>query len=336
MARNNLSGNIYVTASSDTVAYDANGSQLWANPYDPPYGPAGASAIAVDGFGNIIVAGGNFYYTTVWYDASGNYLRTELYGGGHANAMAVDSSSNVYVTGLSKGETTGFDYATVAYDSEGVELWTARYNGPANGDDVALAIAVDSGSGNIYVTGHSYGGAAGQDYATVAYDSNGNQLWVARYHGPSNGDDGAEAIAVDNHSGNVYVTGESWEGTRYHYATVAYDANGNQLWVARYNGPANGFDESLAIAVDGSGNVYVTGFSQRGPGPGGEDGLAYATVAYDSKGNQLWVARYNGTGHGNDQAVAIAVDGSGNVYVTGTSQNEMMGPDFVTIKYSQP
>ncbi len=48
-----------------------------------------------------------------------------------------------------------YDYATIKYSSAGVPLWTNRYNGPANREDYAYAVAVD-GSNNVIVTGSSY------------------------------------------------------------------------------------------------------------------------------------------------------------------------------------
>jgi hypothetical protein len=229
-----------------------------------------------------------------------------------ARAVAVDGSGNVYVTGSSIGIGTSYDYTTVKYDANGNELWVARYNGPGNGSDSARAVAVDS-SGNVYVTGSSIGVGTGSDYATVKYDPEGNELWVARYNGPADAADAAVGLRVED-AGSVLVTGTSaGSGTGRDYATVKYDAEGNELWVARYDGPGNGEDNAAALAVDGAGNVYVTGDSL-GSGTGLSD---YATVKYDADGNELWVARYNGPGNGEDNATALAVDDSGSLYVTG-------------------
>src|SRR6266498_3673623 len=250
-------------------------------------------------------------------------------------AVAVDASGNVYVTGASVGSGTGLDYATIKYNSSGIQQWVARYNGSGNSGDEATAIAVD-GSGNVYVTGYSTGPASGYDYATIKYNSSGIQQWVARYDGPGDTNDYANAIAVDG-SGNVYVTGGSG-GSRVgcggacdDYATIKYNSSGIQQWVARYNGSDYGHNDAQAMAIDGLGNVYVTGISWGGGGSG--TFYDYATVKYDTSGTQQWVDRYNGPGNGDDDARAVAIDGSGNVYVTGYSLGSGSGFDYATIKY---
>ena len=252
----------------------------------------------------------------------------------YAEAIAIDSSGNVYVTGYSVGSVTNYyyDYATIKYNSSGVEQWVARYNGPANSDDLAYAMFLDS-SGNVYVTGWSYNSGTepyNSDYATIKYNSAGVQQWVMRYNGPGNDGDGANAIAVDN-SGNVYVTGDSdSSGTEPYnsdYATIKYNSSGVELWVARYNGPGNSADYAYAIAVDSSGNAYVTGKSI-GSGTSSD----YATIKYNNAGVEQWVARYSTKW--NDDATAIAIDSSDNVYVTGRSWNSGTEGDYATVKYN--
>jgi len=68
---------------------------------------------------------------------------------------------------------------------------------------------------------------------------------------------------------------------------------------------------------------------------GSDTSYDYATLKYGPTGNQLWVQRYNGPGNGYDEASAIAVDGSGNVYVTGGSYDSVTSEDYATIKYIQ-
>ncbi len=208
------------------------------------------------------------------------------------------------------------------------QIWVARYNGPNNGWDGGNAIAVDS-SGNVYVAGSSDGVGSLYDYALIKYSSSGVEQWVSRYNGLGNGSDETNAITVD-HSGNILVTGHSeGSGTGADYATIKYDAAGEEQWVARYNGPVNSYDDARAMDVDNAGNVYVTGYST-GPGTG----FDYATVKYNSSGMEQWVERYNGPANHLDDALATVVDNSGHVYVTGWSRGPGFDFDFATIKYS--
>ena len=142
-----------------------------------------------------------------------------------AHSMVVDDSGNVFVTGEStdvNGSTP--DYATIKYNSLGVEQWVSRYTGiQSNSGDVANSLAIDN-LGNVYVTGTS-GSFSGTkaDYATVKYNSLGVQQWAERYNGPpGNGSDKAKSILLDN-LGNVYVTGSSdGSGTSGDFATIKY------------------------------------------------------------------------------------------------------------------
>jgi len=314
-------------------------AQEWVARYNGPGNIEDvAFALAIDDADNVYVTGVSVDlatgpdYATVKYDSSGVEQWVVRYNGtsngyDFARAIAIDGAGSIYVTGYSDGLSTCEDFATVKYDSSGLEHWTARYNGPGDSSDYAYAIAVDN-TGSVIVTGYSAGSSIYGDYATVKYDSSGLQQWVARYDSPDARDDEARAIAVDA-AGNVYVTGWSfaWD-TWPDYATVKYDSSGIEQWVARYNGPANGGDWAEAITVDPAGNVYVTGTSAG-------QGADYATIKYDSSGVEQWVARYSGSGNGHDdRAYAIALDDVGNIYVTGKSDGLGTGPDYATIKYN--
>jgi hypothetical protein len=135
--------------------------------------------------------------------------------------------------------------------------WVGRYTSAGNNIDRAKSMVVDP-SGNSVVVGTGWNGT-NFDITTIKLDPNGNQLWASAYNGPGNGYDEARAIAADA-SGNVYVTGYSAGlSANYDVVTIMYNAAGVQQWATRFNGTANGFDEGYDIAVDASGNVYVTG-----------------------------------------------------------------------------
>ena len=134
------------------------------------------------------------------YNGPGNGSDSASRGGGRQRQRVCD--------GLFSWQRSSSDYATIAYSGAGVPLWTNRYNGPANGNDVANAVAVDA-SGNVFVTGSSVGSGGDSDYATIAYSGAGVPLWTNRYNGPGRQPwTIANAVAVDG-SGNVFVTGYS-------------------------------------------------------------------------------------------------------------------------------
>ena len=344
-----VGGNVLVTGGSYdtgtgydyvTIKYSSVGVPLWTNRYNgPANGNDYAQVVALDGSGDVYVTGysqGNgtaFDYATVKYSSGGVPLWTNRYNGpasgvDRANALALDSNTNVCVTGQSADSGNGYDYVTIMYSSAGVPLWTNRYNGPGNGDDVANALAVD-GSNNICVTGYSFDSGSFLDFATIKYSSAGVPLWTNGYNGPANDNDVATAVEVDSIGGVVVFGYSRGSGTSDDYATIKYSSAGVPLWTNRYNGPGNGPDVANAVAVDGSNNVYVTGYS-----PGGGTFLDYATIKYSSAGVPLWTNRYNGLVNANDLGIALAADNSGNVFVTGHSDGSGSASDYATLAYS--
>lgn len=332
-----------------TIVYGALRDSIWMRFYEGiDDGPDEARAIVLDQSGNVLVtgmiwAGENCYdYATVKYDSMGNQLWIRPYNGPSDSAdgawdIAVDDSSYVYVTGESYDYVTGWDYLTIKYSSNGLSVWTRRYDG--GGHEKARALTVD-GSGNVYVTGTG---------GTVKYDANGTQQWA--------GEGTRSAVVVDEY-GNVYATGlysttkydpegnEQWTGAwggaditmdatggiyicagGPDFVAVKYDSEGDTVWLRKYIGPLS--DLPHAITVNQSGNIYVTGASYDAQGR-----YNYLTIAYDKDGNQLWLESYNGPGWRDDEAYAIATDNAGNVYITGKTRS-LLADDFTTIKYVQ-
>jgi hypothetical protein len=221
------------------------------------------------------------------------------------------------------------DERAVSFDGHrGLGDWVKSTDGPGHAEDAGSAVAVDS-AGYVYSTGYSTGTNGEFDYLTVKYSPSGGIVWSARYDGPGHSGDMAKGIAVDG-AGNVYVTGGSLStGGNVDFATIKYDANGNQLWVARFDGAAQCYDMAQKVRVDASGNVYVAGISS-----GVNSGWDYLVVKYSSSGTKLWAARYDGPAHCDDTMSDFRIDGSGNSYITGSSLNASGYSDIATLKYS--
>jgi len=297
-----------------------------------------ATSITIDNSGNIYIAGASTGsgtgkdFAVVKYNPGGNLLWSADYNGtanGDDDAYLVktDINGNVYISGASTGSGTGLDYAVVKFNSSGFQQWVYRYNGPGNATDEVYSLQADQ-NGNVYLTGYSNGGAAGDDMCTIKLNSDGVMQWIKRYNGTANNDDYGNSIQIDN-SGNCYVTGAVTQtGSDLDYITIKYDASGNIIWSKTYNGPVNGEDFPSSNAIDAAGNIYVTGYSY-----GSSNDPDYYTIKYNNSGVQQWAKRYEGP-DGWDEAWNIILDPAGNVYVTGNSAGVGTGDDYCTIKYN--
>jgi WD40 repeat protein len=205
-----------------------------------------------------------------------------------------------------------------------------------NATDIPHALAVSPDGARVFVSGDSDGGMkTNYDFATVAYNvQTGREIWVTRYNGPASRPDGAEAIGLSGNGKRVYVTGATVAKKKsgFDYGTLAYDAaTGKRLWVARYNGPAGRGDggEDLAVSPDEA-RVFVTGTSDGGKATDDD----FATIGYDARtGRRLWVARYDGPGHGIEEWPSIAASADGTkVFVSGGSLSDT-GSDYAVIAY---
>jgi hypothetical protein len=330
------SGNMYVIGSSNSpsitfdtitltppatpgknlfiVKYDINRKAVWAKSTGCMYSEKTPSGIAVDANGNSYITG-SFNCPTVNF---GSFTLTHSPG----------PSDNMFV---------------VKYDTNGNVLWAKSAGGtstngsmPAIGNDVSI-----DASGNAYVTGSFYtpdivfgndtlinAGAILNDMFIVKYDPNGNVLW-AESAGNSSSDSG-NSIVTDA-SGNSYLTGNfagvtitlggvtltSAGGTD--VFTAKYDTNGNVLWAKSVGGGKD--DSSGGIAIDASGNSYVTGNFSDSITNIGSTTLTSAgiqdlfIVKYDASGNVVWAS--SAGGDKTESSLSIAIDSGGNSYITG-------------------
>ncbi len=274
--------NIYITGYTSsggeevvdiiTIKYDgSSGQPIWNARYNNPNNNVDYSTgIAIDDNNNIYICGYNknlnsgLDFITLKYTVNGALLWSKQFNSrsaadDKASAIGIDKiTGNVYITGTS-GSSSNSDYMTLMYSPSGDLVWNAKYNGPGDRVDQPSSLFIDK-SGSAYVTGKSDGSGTGSDYATIKYSAEGVELWSARFNDQGNSNDEAVSIEVDE-NGGVYVTGNSWNGSNNDYSTIKYNSLGSELWVARYNGPANQVDKGISVKSDSKGGIFVLGFS---------------------------------------------------------------------------
>ena len=246
------------------------------------------------------------------------------------NAMAVDAAGNVHITGTTLNGTK-YDLRTAKYDTNGVQQWATVYSAPA-GSAFPVAVKMDA-LGNVFVTGYEVASgfsSGARRIVTLKYNNAGVQQWVAFYD-PDAGSSGS-TYPVDmaiSATGNVYVTGKRTINNVNSLVTIMYDAQGTQQWSATHTGTGYTYlsDGPVALAVDGSGAVYVTGVEHNGTNTDA------VTIKYDASGAQQWQTIFNGPANGNDYPRALTLDASGNVFVTGAAWSGNYSSDIFTVKY---
>ncbi len=256
-------GNVYVTGASMsdtgsntqyldfvTIKYYPNGDTAWVRREDFG-GKVIPSGLGVDAQGNVYVAGTNndSRMVTVKYSPTGTRLWYEFFGSqGGAGDLVLDSQGNVSVCGSSLRASS--DATTVKYRPNGDTAW-ARFYDWAGFEDYAQAIACGTAEA-LAIAGYGAGATSHYDCISVMYDSSGDRLWAAVYDGPDHGDDRANDVAAGG-SGCVVTTGHTDNGytTPPNFLTIGYSLQGETLWMRTYDGPAGGWDDAKAVAVDG-------------------------------------------------------------------------------------
>lgn len=277
---------------------------------------------------------------------------TYLGGNGYdaCNAMAVDSSGNAYVTGCTYSST--FPHTSSAYHTSlngasdafvtkispaGDALVYSTFLGGSGGEE-GYGIAVDS-QGCAYVTGYTDSSdfptlnplqasrSGDTDSFVTKLSASGSALVYSTYLGYAY-DDSGNAIAVDG-LGNAYIAGETYSPDALANVLVSkINANGSLGYKISLGGTGN--DVGRGIAVDNTGNAYVTGYTKSNDFPISTNaiqtrlrGISNAFLAkIDGAGNRVYSTFLGGSG--SDEGNSIALDNAGKAYLTGITRS----PDF--------
>ncbi len=285
--------------------------------------------------------------------------------------IAIDTSGNAYITGWTEDAPTYYPTTTGAFDTThngGNDVFVTKLNSAGSslvystfiggsGDDEGVDIAIDT-SGNAYITGYTNDDTTDYPITSGAYDTTQNGIWdvfvtklnsagsslvYSTFIGGSERDVG-EGIAIDT-SGNAYITGWTEDAPTYYPTTTgAFDTThngGNDVFVTKLNSAGSsleystfiggsGSDSGSCIEIDTNGNVYISGLTRDGTTDYPTTPGAYDTThngdrdvfvtKLNSAGSSLVYSTFIG-GSGYDYGGGIAIDTSGNAYITGNTVN---------------
>ncbi|MBH0176450.1 MAG: tandem-95 repeat protein [Nitrospira sp.] len=298
--------------------------------------------------GSQLFGGGQYDAFVTKLDADGAVVYSTYLGGSNTDVgrgIAVDGSGQAYVTGYILNPSylypNSYDAFVTKLDADGAGVYSTYLRG--NSLDIGMGIAVD-GSGQAYVTGYtlstdfptsnaSQGSNAGGIDAFVTKLNAAGALVYSTYVGGS-GDDSGYGIAVDE-TGQAYVAGHT---TSIDFPTIGAsqgsNAGGQDAFVTKLDTDGalvystyvggSGEEYGYGIAVDGSGQAYVTGYTTSA-----DFATSGASQATNAGGNDVFVTKLDTDGalvystyvggSGEDFGYGIAVDESGQAYVTGAT-----------------
>jgi methionine-rich copper-binding protein CopC len=324
-------------------------------------------AVTLDTSGNVYVAGdtlgdmpfnasaGGWDLFVSKYDSAGNtvwatpaIVQIGSSADDNVRGIAVDSAGDIYIAGYSAGNpitgsvSTTFDAFLIKLSgTDGSVLWSRTLS--TDREEVATRVAVDSAD-NVYITGYTYGSLDGRtpngtaDLFLAKYDSAGTKQWVTQFGAEdtastTDGDYFVSGVAVDG--SNVLITGTVFDSVNAEDVyVVKYNSAGTQQWIQQFDHNGSS-DNGGGVAVDGSGNVYVACTTQDTAGA-----MNIYLRKYDATGTFLVDTPTFGASGINDVAYDVAVDGSGNVYVTGYTDGNLGsnvssgGKDMYLLKYN--
>lgn len=308
------------------------------------------------GGGYLTSAGAGDIYL-VKYASDGSYVWSERFGAegdDRPKGIAIDAADNILITGFFH-DTVSFGGAALTaapftanaflakYSPTGAHVWSRRLASGVN-TDTGNAVAVD-GAGNVIVGGSLFGtsdfgggplvSAGAEDVYLARYSSTGAYVWSRRVGGASA--DSVVDIAADTVTGEIAMTGYFAGAVDFGSGTSVTSAGGNDAFAAKYSSTgahvwsrrwgSTGEDKGASIAIDGLGNVVVTGLCNfsvdfgGGPLASAGDGASgdIFLVKLNSTGVHLWSKSFGSSLSLNEVGSAVNFDGAGYVLLTGST-----------------
>lgn len=294
----------YINTFSDTTAYD-NLQSVITDSSNNVY-IAGHSNLQANGQGSFLYAsllikfnskGEQQWQKTTMLDSIGKDI--------NVNGMCLDSSGNIFITGVcGAGGDVGAMFIT-KYDSSGTFQWSysLNFNNGSSIYDYSSSIVSDS-SGNVYMCGTQIGGTT-SNLVLAKYNGSGTYQWQKIMIG--SGSDVGNGVALDS-SGNIYTAGLT---TSYNSNTCAliikYNSSSSVLWqkVVYWSSYSISFND---IIIDKTDNIYCCGTYNNGSIP------TMLLIKYNTDGVIQWQRQL---GNNNEQGQKLSLDSDGNIYVNG-------------------
>ncbi|MBI3250131.1 MAG: CSLREA domain-containing protein [Deltaproteobacteria bacterium] len=257
-----------------------------------------------------------------------------------AHQVAFDNQGNVVAVGVITNTATGEDFAVVKIDKvDGHVLWRRQTNGAADGQDQALALAVDQETNDVFAAGYITDTSGARDMFVVKYDTDGNPQWSKRLSGTMLGGQD-EGFALALLAGDVVVAGKTQnQSTSRDFTVIRLSGTtGEEVWSSRYlpTGLSRSDDVAFAVGIDHQGDVLAAG--QRGDAQDGTN-LTVVKIAGDS-GQERWRKELQGSQPGGTNNAASLVfdldegnNGNSSIVVAGTLENAGSNADFSIIKF---
>ena len=305
------SAGVNVAGVATATSLIGDGSQLTNLP--PSGGSLTATASGTLADGSTVLVNTDGTVSAVAQVGSGWIASLGGSGTEYGHGVTHDSSGNVYIAGYTGSSGQGSNDILVAkYNSSGTIQWQRTLG--AGGNDKGVGVALDS-SNNVYVAGLINNSSSGRyEGLIVKYNNSGAIQWQ-RMLGISNAHSFFNGVGIDS-SDNVYVSGRTngaGQGSN-DFLIAKYNSSGTIQWQRVLGSSAQEVDSENSIAVDGSGNVYIGGYTNAN-GTGNSQMLL---AKYNSSGTLQWQV-YQGADRFKG-IEGIALDSSGNVYVVGESQ----------------